>query len=125
VRPLRNPYSRAARRACHVVERDSPAECVWEPTVGVAVSCDAYQESAMRRKTAAKRTLIAPRGSKRYIRRDASGRIKKSVDVGKSLAADRRSKSKTVAKAGQGDRGDRPSAKRKVAKKATRRTSRR
>jgi len=59
----------------------------------------------MRRK-ASKRTTIAPRGSKRYIRRDAKGRIKKEVGVGRSLAADRRSKSKTVAKAGQGDRGD-------------------
>ena len=79
----------------------------------------------MRSKAAAKRTLIAPRSSKRYIRRDASGRIKKSVDVSKSLTADRRSKSKTIAKAGQGDRGDRPSAKRKVATKTPRRTSRR
>ena len=39
-----------------------------------------------------------------YIRRDAAGRIKKEVDVGRSLAADRRSKSKKVAKSGQGDR---------------------
>jgi hypothetical protein len=31
----------------------------------------------------------------------------KQVDVGRSLAADRRSRSKTVAKPGQGDRGDR------------------
>jgi len=60
------------------------------------------------RKPAAKRTLIEPHaGDKRYIRRDAKGRIKESVDVGRSLSADRRSKSKKKAKAGQGDKGDR------------------
>jgi hypothetical protein len=55
----------------------------------------------------AKRELIKPKGDARFIRRDAKGRIKESDDVGKSLAADRRTKAKTVSKAGQGDRGDR------------------
>jgi hypothetical protein len=59
------------------------------------------------RTAAAKRQLIAPRGDERYVRRDAKGRIKESDDVGRSLSADRRRKAKTVAKAGQGDRGDR------------------
>lgn len=52
------------------------------------------------------RDLISPRGDKRYIRRDHKGRLKESDDVGHSLAADRRQKAKTVAKPGQGDRGD-------------------
>jgi len=54
------------------------------------------------------RELIEPqKGDKRYIRRDAKGHFtKRQVDVGRSLAADRRSKSKTVAKKGEGDRGD-------------------
>lgn len=56
---------------------------------------------------AAKRTTIAPRGDKRYIRRDAKGRIKESDDVGRSLSADRRRKAMTKAKSGMGDRGDR------------------
>ena len=57
---------------------------------------------------AAKRELIEPTPSdKRYIRRDARGRIDESVDVGKSLAQDVRKRAKTVAKAGQGDKGDR------------------
>ena len=55
----------------------------------------------------ARRTLIKPRGSKRFIRRDARGRIKESDAVGRSLSLDRRRKAKTVAKKGQGDRGDR------------------
>jgi len=47
------------------------------------------------------------KGDKRYVRRDASGHFTdKQGDVGRSLAADRRSKSKTVAKKGDGDRGD-------------------
>ncbi|HSP34314.1 MAG TPA: hypothetical protein VLU46_08370 [Thermoanaerobaculia bacterium] len=59
-------------------------------------------------RAASKRTLIEPHpGDKRYVRRDAKGRIKESVDVGRSLAADQRRKSKTRAKSGQGDKGDR------------------
>ena len=56
-----------------------------------------------------KRELIEPhKGDKRYVRRDARGHFTdKQVDVGRSLAADRRSKSKTVAQPGQGDKGDR------------------
>jgi hypothetical protein len=66
------------------------------------------KRSTAKRSTAAKRTLIEPhKGDKRFIRRDAKGRIKESVDVGRSLSADQRSKSKTKAKAGFGDKGDR------------------
>jgi hypothetical protein len=58
---------------------------------------------------ASKRELIDTGTSKRYIRRDDHGRFTTDqVDVGKSLAADRRQQTKTVAKPGQGDRGDRP-----------------
>jgi len=70
-------------------------------------------------KTAAKRELIAPRGDKRYIRRDAKGRIKESDDAGRSLSQDRRHKAKTTAKAGQGDRGDRKPAKASARKKTS------
>jgi hypothetical protein len=62
-------------------------------------------------KPSAKRELIAPRGDKRYIRRDAKGRISESDDVSRSLSQDRRRKAKTTAKSGQGDRGDRKPAK--------------
>jgi hypothetical protein len=62
--------------------------------------------AAKTRKSTSKRELIAPRGDKRYIRRDAQGRIKESDDVSRSLSADRRRKAKTKAKKGQGDRGD-------------------
>lgn len=56
-----------------------------------------------------KRELIEPhKGDKRYIRRDERGRITESDDVGRSLTQDRRRKAKTVAKPGQGDKGDRP-----------------
>jgi hypothetical protein len=73
---------------------------------------------------ASRRELTAPRGDKRYVRRDTKGRIKESDDQGRSLARDPRRKAKTAAKAGQGDRGDRPTAKRKVAKrKASQRMS--
>jgi hypothetical protein len=53
------------------------------------------------------RELITPKGDKRYVRRGAKGRFKESDDVGRSLPVDRREKAKTVAKKGEGDRGDR------------------
>ena len=71
-----------------------------------------------------KRELIAPRGDKRYIRRDAKGRIKESDDVGRSLSQDRRRKAKTVAKSGQGDRGDRKVALAKTKKRTATRAKR-
>lgn len=54
------------------------------------------------------RELIEPTpGDKRYIRRNQGGQVTENqVDVGKSLAADQRTKAKTVAKKGDGDRGD-------------------
>lgn len=71
------------------------------------------------RAKAAKRELIAPRGDKRYIRRDAKGRIEESDDVSRSLSQDRRKKAKTPAQAGQGDRGDCKPAKARAAKSKT------
>jgi hypothetical protein len=60
------------------------------------------------RKSAAKRELIDTGNNKLYVRRNARGTSFKGVeDVGRSLAADRRRKAKTVAKRGQGDKGDR------------------
>lgn len=70
-------------------------------------------------RAAAKRELIAPRGDKRYIRRDAKGRIEESDDVSRSLSQDRRKTAKKKVKAGQGDRGDRKPAKSKARKKSS------
>lgn len=56
-----------------------------------------------------KRELIEPTpGDKRYARRDNQGQFTNDqADVGESLAADQRQHSKTPAKPGQGDHGDR------------------
>lgn len=64
----------------------------------------------------AKRELIAPRGDKRYIRRDEQGRIKESDEQGRSLSQDRPRKAWKAAKPGQGDRGDRKPARRGASK---------
>ena len=53
------------------------------------------------------RELISPNGDKRLVRRDSKGRFAQSDDLGRSLAQDVRQHSKTDAKNGQGDRGDR------------------
>lgn len=55
----------------------------------------------------AKRELIDTGTDKRYVRRDTKGRFSKSMDVGKSLAADQRKQSKKEAPRGEGDKGDR------------------
>jgi hypothetical protein len=66
----------------------------------------AKKKSSKKSKTAAKRTLIAPKGDKRYVRRSTKGRFKESDDVGKSLSTDRRKRARTKAPRGQGDKGD-------------------
>jgi hypothetical protein len=60
-----------------------------------------------KRKAAGNRELIAPRGDKRFVRRDAQGQFKDSDDLGKSLSRDRKRTAKKRTTAGQGDKGDR------------------
>jgi hypothetical protein len=62
----------------------------------------------MPRKTkTSKRELIEPnKGDKRFVRRKSDGTFAKTVDVGKSLSADSRTKAKKKVPKGQGDRGD-------------------
>ena len=72
----------------------------------------ATTKAAAKRKTggrakAAKRTLVNTGIDKRYVRRSGAGRFKESDDVGRALTRDRRTKAKTKAKRGQGDKGDR------------------
>jgi hypothetical protein len=62
------------------------------------------QEVAM----AKKRELVEPtKGDKRYVRRDEEGRFGEQDDVSKSLQRDQKREAKSVAKKGQGDKGDR------------------
>ena len=54
-----------------------------------------------------KRELIEPKkGDKRFVRRKSDGTFGKTVNVGKSLSADSRSKARTKVAKGQGDRGE-------------------
>ena len=53
------------------------------------------------------RELLDTGTDKRYVRRDKQGQFKESDDVGRSLAADQRTKANTKTKKGEGDRGDR------------------
>lgn len=58
----------------------------------------------------ANRELIDTGNDKRYVRRDDQGRFTEDqTNVGRSSAADQRQHSRTPAKKGQGDRGDRRS----------------
>jgi hypothetical protein len=56
---------------------------------------------------AAKRELISTGSDTRYVRRGTAGRFKESDDVGKASASDQRTKARTKAARGQGDKGDR------------------
>jgi hypothetical protein len=58
------------------------------------------------KKGSGKRELIAPKGDKRFIKRDAKGRITESDDQGRSLSQDVKKSAKTKVKPGYGDRGD-------------------
>ncbi len=58
------------------------------------------------RKHLSDRELIDTGRDKRYVRRDEKGKFSESDDVGLSLSQDVRQHAKTVAKKGQGDRGD-------------------
>ncbi|WP_143523711.1 hypothetical protein [Pararhizobium arenae] len=53
-----------------------------------------------------KRELIDTGTDKRYVRRDEDGKFKESVDVGRSLSADKRRSAAHDAKPGEGDKGD-------------------
>ena len=54
-----------------------------------------------------KRELVDTGTDKRFVRRDDQGKFTgDQVDVGRSLTDDRQQHAKTVAKPGQGDRGD-------------------
>lgn len=50
------------------------------------------------KKSVMPRELIDPGTDKRFVRRDDQGRFKKEVDVGQSLAVDRRQHAKTKVK---------------------------
>jgi len=67
------------------------------------------------KKASSKRTTIAPKGDKRFIKRDEKGRIEESDDAGRSLSQDRKRAAKKEVKPGYGDQGDQ--AKRKTASK--------
>lgn len=59
------------------------------------------------KRPAGKRDLVKGKNATMFAKRSAKGRFKEIDEAGKSLSSDRRSKAKTKAKSGFGDRGDR------------------
>jgi hypothetical protein len=78
-----------------------------DPDGGVMAKTTAAAKKPATKKRTSNRELIDTGTDQRYVRRDTGGKFKKSVDVARSLAADRRNKAKTRVKSGQGDKGDR------------------
>ena len=75
-------------------------------------------KTTKQKESTGKRTLIAPNGDKRYIKRNEKGQIKESDDQGKSLSQDIKKPAKTKVKPGYGDKGDQVQKKAAPAKKA-------
>ena len=59
-----------------------------------------------KKETNSHRELIDTGTDKRFVRRDEQGQFDEVVDVGRSLAQDRKQTAKTKVPPGQGDRGD-------------------
>ncbi len=73
-------------------------------------------------KSSGKRTLIEPKGDKRYMRRNDKGQFTESDDVGKSLSQDVKKSATTKVKPGYGDKGDQPKKKSAAKKSATKKS---
>ncbi|HYV11230.1 MAG TPA: hypothetical protein VE980_10060 [Pyrinomonadaceae bacterium] len=59
-----------------------------------------------KKSTKSHRELIDTGTDKRFVRRNEKGQFDDVVDVGRSLANDRKQQAKTKVPPGQGDRGD-------------------
>jgi hypothetical protein len=59
-----------------------------------------------KKRTASKRDLVKAPNANFYAKRTPGGQFKEMDEVGRSLAADRRQKAKSVASPGYGDQGD-------------------
>jgi hypothetical protein len=88
--------------------KKSPAKkATAKKTAPAKKAAPAKKSTATKKKSGSKREVIEPHaGDKRYVRRTATGKFGKTVDMGKSLASDKRSKAKKKVPKGQGDRGD-------------------
>lgn len=104
----RKPASKKSPGKTHVKSaKKKPAQPIGNPAANQQSPKHnaATQQSAKNSSSA--RELVAPRGDRRYVRRDEQKQFAESDDAGRSLAADRRQRAKRKIDSGQGDRGDR------------------
>ena len=64
-------------------------------------------QSAGKKRSAGKRDTVKAKNATFYAKRTARGRFKDMDEKGRALEADHRTKAKTKAESGYGDRGDR------------------
>lgn len=88
---------------------------------GASRKASTSKKTSTRKKTATrgsakrgtgKRDTVKAKNATFYARREAGGEFREMDEKGKSLAADRRQRAKTIAVSGMGDRGDRRAKKR-------------
>jgi hypothetical protein len=65
------------------------------------------RRTSAKRRGSQKRDLVKSRTATQFAKRGPRGRFKEMDERGRSLAADRRRRSKTKSRSGYGDRGDR------------------
>jgi hypothetical protein len=88
---------------------DFGVECPGTKQRGVTAVQETYtlSEVQMAKKSEkSHRELIDTGTDKRFVRRNEKGQFDEVVDVGRSLANDRKQQAKTKVPPGQGDRGD-------------------
>ena len=85
-----------------MAKKSKSAKKASETTRGAKV-----KRAAKAKRPAGKRDLVKAKNARSYAKRTTKGRFTELDEVGRSQKADRRTKAKTKAKSGFGDRGDR------------------
>ena len=101
--------AKGVKKAAKKSTKKSPKKKTAKKKPAKAAKKGAKKSAKKKSASSGKRELIAPRGDKRYVRRDDQGQFSESDDVGRSLSQDRRRNAKRKVAAGQGDKGDRRS----------------
>jgi len=101
---------KAVRRVKKKVAKKAAKKKVAKKIAKKKVVKKAAKKKIAKKKTAAaRRTVVKVGGAKRmYVERSADGTFKDMIDIGRSLAQDRRVKAATEVPPGQGGQGDQP-----------------
>lgn len=101
---------RADGRAALPRTAGAPSPLLWLPSSipsGTSIAPVLRREDRMAKRNTSKRERLNTRTGSHFVKRNAKGQFKEMDNVGRSLAADRRTKAQRAVKSGHGDQGDR------------------